>query len=343
MKICLITRYFDSRNAGIGRVSCKLRDGLKSQGHEVIPVSTNGESLLSYFYYSAFQVPGLLPKDADVYHAITPVEGIWLKKRSVVTYLDLIPMTHPERAGAGIGYNQLLNMIGSTYFSECAKKSSKADKIICISEYTKQDVIERLKVPESKIRVIRLGINPDLDYIPQTKTKFVFGYLGQLDRRKRVDLLIREFLKTKVDAELWIAGTGRDEPMLKELAFGDERIKFLGFIPDEKLRWFYNSLSYFIFPTWIEGYGLPIVESLACRTPVIVCDDAIIPNDVKKHCISVQQDLRHIINAAYQGWSSTSYSAYLASDESYRWAKSHDWDKCIKEHIEVYKELRGRE
>ncbi|WP_225370026.1 glycosyltransferase [Methanobrevibacter arboriphilus] len=57
---------------------------------------------------------------------------------------------------------------------------------------------------------------------------------------------------------------------------------FLGFISDEDMVDFYNSLDVFVFPTIMEGYGMPIVEAMACGKPVITLEDAYIPHDIKK-------------------------------------------------------------
>ena len=69
----------------------------------------------------------------------------------------------------------------------------------------------------------------------------------------------------------------------KKLAANDERIEFLGFVPDEEINDFYNSLDLFVFPTSLEGYGMPIVEAMGAGKPVITLDDAIIPSNLAKH------------------------------------------------------------
>ncbi len=74
-----------------------------------------------------------------------------------------------------------------------------------------------------------------------------------------------------------IGGSGPDKERLVVLAAGDKRIKFSGFIPEENMNEFYNSLDYFVFPSKSEGYGLPIVEAFACKKPVVVMNDGMIP------------------------------------------------------------------
>lgn len=334
MRICLLSRYFDYRNAGIGRVSCEIRNRLVAMGNDVVTVSTNEESLVSYFKYTAYGIRSQIPDDCDVYHAITPMEGIWIpKSKSIVTYLDLIPVTHPERAGAGIGYSRIKNQIGQWYFGWAAKQSSKAAILVAISETTKQYMVDRLGV--DNVRVVRLGIRDDLQPIPSKDHKLRIGYLGQLDRRKRVNLLIDAFRESELDAELVIAGAGRDESLLKSLASYDHRIQFAGFIPDEEICEFYNSLDIFVFPTWIEGYGLPIVEAMACGKPVVVLSDAILPSEIQSRCF-VAQNLTGLFSSLNRIDTVLRTNDY---DGNLHFAREHWWDKCVTQYVELYKKI----
>jgi len=350
MKVCLVTRYFSFQNAGLGRVSSEILSGLKSRPEfDVRTVSTNGTSLPSYFAYTLFEIPLRLPRGCDVYHILTPMEGIWAPKdRSIVTFYDLIPLKYPERCGAGLAGSGWKNTIGRVYFKWASSISARASRVVCISEETKKDVMEVFGTDEKKISVIRLGIRPDLE--PQEPTierngklyrkereRLTIGYLGQLDRRKRVDLLVRKFRRSRLDAQLVIGGTGIDEAELKELAGRDSRISFEGFLPDEFLPTFYNSLDVFVFPTWVEGYGLPPVEAMACKKPVVVLDDAIIPWEVKKRCI-ITKDLGLLFsNEVYL----RGQMASVDIEGNYAWAKSHSWKECLDKYIEIYKEVAG--
>jgi glycosyltransferase involved in cell wall biosynthesis len=161
--------------------------------------------------------------------------------------------------------------------------------------------------------------------------------LGQLDRRKRIDLLIKKFKESKLDADLYIGGIGVDRPLLESLVEGDSRIKFLGFIKDEDLCNFYNSLDLLVMPTWMEGWGIPIVEAMACKVPTMILADAIIPSEVRNRCIIVEDLRLPFGNEAYLRGLLTSVDI----DENYKWAKTHSWDKCVEEYIKVYEELVG--
>jgi len=333
MKICLVTRKFDLKTGGIGRISTELRDGLRKRGHEVITVSTPREDLASYFLYTFLELHFKLPKGCDVYHAITPMESIWLpKEKSVATILDLIPITNPKDSGTRMSTNSITRSIGKSCFSIGCKAASRCKKVVSISNLV-QDGFEAHfgKRP----RVIRLGINEDLEPRPKKNSRLRIGYLGQLIERKGVGLLINSFMRSRLDADLVLGGNGMDKEYFKALGKRDTRIKFPGFIPDEKLVDFYNSLDVFVFPTTIEGYGLPIVEAMACKIPVIVLSNSIIPKEVKNRCIVVD-GLDYILG----------HRDYLEGlcksvdiEGNYKWAKEHNWNKTVDEYIEVYKEV----
>jgi len=336
VRICLLTRFFDFRNAGLGRVSLELRNGLIKKGHSVRTVSTNRDSLYSYFWYTLAEVPLKLGSvEADVYHAVTPMEGMWLpRNKSIVTFHDLFQITNPRQLGSGLGRSRWKNLIGRSYFKFAVNLAKRCSRIVAVSEKTKEDLVNYLNVPEGKIKVIRSGIRHDLVPMPKRDKVFRVGYLGQLDRRKRVDVLIEAFKRSDLD-ELVIGGTGADEDILSRMACKDRRIKFLGFVPDRGLADFYNSLSVFVFPTWLEGYGLPIAEAMACGKPVIVLDDADIPWEVKRRCIIVE-DLGYALgNRDYL--EGLCRSVNISSN--CEWAKSHSWDKTVDEHIRLYKEV----
>jgi len=345
MKVGLLTRYFDLRNAGIGRYSTELKEGLRRSGIAVSPVATRLTSPAGYTMYTALGLPLRLPHGCDIYHALSPYEAIYLplKRKTVVTIHDLIPMLYAEKfswdsSGRWRGFRQ---EFGRHYFQFACRRAVRCDALICISQETKNHVVRYLGIPESKIRIVPQGIGPQFRPL-HTRTPghagiFRLGTLGVLDGRKRLDVLIRAFLDANLpDAELIIGGEGEEKTRLKALARNDERIKFVGFVPDERLCEFYNSLDLLCFPTAIEGYGLPIVEALACGVPVQTLEDALIPAEVKRHTI--------VTSAARLADTLRAFEANRERpcEGSIRWAQAHTWERTVKETIMLYEWLAGK-
>lgn len=331
MKVCLIARFFDLRNGGIGRYSQELLKGLKDE-YKTSTVSTERTSRMGYFWFSAIQVPFRLPK-ADVYHAMSPVEAIHIykKKNSVVTFHDLIPMLYLGRTKTHYAKGTIGRFITKRYFTFACKRAVKCGAIITNSELTKRQVVEHLNVDESKICVTSFGIDPS--FRPKRKRDDVFriGVLSYLDQRKRIDLLINTFreMETQTDnVELVIGGKGDDMERLKSLAIGTGT-KFVGFVPDEELCDFYNSLSLFVFPSILEGEGLPMIEAMACGKPVVTLEDTM-PDEVRNRTtITTPEGLVEVLLRMKE-------KDCRGSRENTKWAQSHRWEKTVAETVGIY-------
>jgi glycosyltransferase involved in cell wall biosynthesis len=197
-------------------------------------------------------------------------------------------------------------------------------RIVTIADETKADLMRLYNLPASKISVLKPGIREDLEPKPKPDNVFRIGYLGQLDHRKRVGLLVEAFKQTDIKGELVIAGSGPDRQKLKAMADGDSRIKFLGFIPDDKICDFYNSLDLFCFPTMVEGLGLPIIEAMACGKDVEIQEDCIIPKILKERCY-------------FDGFDAL--SSVKTKVENYQFAKTFTWYGFIDGLEKVYSEV----
>ena len=341
MKVCLVNRYFDFRGTGVTRIATEVSSELERRGHEVVRVTTHGASLYAYAWHTGVKIAFTLPREGiDVYHALATMEAMWLPRRkSIATYLDLFTTTNPDRAGAGMGYSRWKLEVGRRYFAFGSQLAAQCRFLVCISEKTKQDVLEHIKADERKIRVIRLGIPDTLKPEDQKHSRLTLGVLGQLDKRKRVDLLVKAFRKSRLDAKLLIAGNGPDRERLETIAGGDRRIQFLGLVRELELNAFYNQLDLFIFPTSIEGYGLPPVEAMACGKGTIVLNDAILPDEIRNRCICVDS-----LDSLF---ASVSYieAAIVIADQNregnLQFASEHRWEICVTEYLKLYEEIKG--
>lgn len=97
---------------------------------------------------------------------------------------------------------------------------------------------------------------------------------GRLHRWKRVDLVIRALEHLPGELPLLIAGTGEDEAHLRDLAQGDSRIRFLGFVSDREMLKLYANALAVLFPTREEDFGYVAIEAMLSHKPVIVCRDS---------------------------------------------------------------------
>jgi len=174
---------------------------------------------------------------------------------------------------------------------------ARADLIITVSEFSKREIIKYLGVPEDKIEVIRLGVNSDRYHANYTKNqqaivckkyglpKNYLLYLGTLEPRKNIERLIRAYAKLLEKGEdvpcLVLAGRKGwlYEPIfavVEELNL-HSKVHFIGYVSPEDAPILLSGAEVFLFPSVYEGFGLPIIEAMACGVPVVTSQLASLP------------------------------------------------------------------
>ena len=316
MEITLISRYFDTRNGGAGSYSKLIYEGLSRQNLNLNLLSQNDSLIksynqIAYLFYSAIDLKRLINRDkyknSDIFHALTPLESLYIpKNKSVVTILDFIPLNE---------VNSFKSSIFAKYFDKSIRSAIQCEKIIAENSDIKRILNQKYAVDLDKIEVIPPPIDGKFHDLKKTNEIYTIGTISSLMKRKRINLLIESFLKADIEnSQLLIGGNGEEKEYLKKLANGDSRIKFLGFVDDNQMNEFYNSLDVFVFPTIEEGFGMPMVEAMACGKPIVTLNDASIPSDVKeKTTITTKEDLPNVL-------------------------KNREFDCDIKKNIEFYKQ-----
>lgn len=291
MDVTLISRFFDARGTGIGIYSKLLYESLILQGVNLNTIGQD-DSILpsSYSFYLLFDLKRLLRKEvyknSDIYHCLTPLETLYVpKKKSVCTIHDIIPLSMKEN---------FKQKVFSKLFYKGMMASVQCERIVATTPDLKNVLISQFNADELSISVIPPTIDDKFHPVKKSDDTFTIGTLSGLVPRKRIDILIRSFLKADIeDSKLLIGGVGVELEKLKNIANDDNRIEFLGLVPDDKMNEFYNQLDVFVFPTLVEGYGMPIVEAMACGKPVITLDDSDIPGVIKERCTVCSKENLH--------------------------------------------------
>jgi glycosyltransferase involved in cell wall biosynthesis len=209
----------------------------------------------------------------------------------VVSVYDLVWRLYPATVDR-------LNCNMHRLFAE--KSIGRADRVVCCSERTGGDVEKLLGVPRSRIQVISPGVLPDYwPREPRSAAQYIarkFGTgedyvctVGTIEPRKNLITLIHAMKilteRGGFSSQLLIAGgTGwRNSDIYAtahKLGLDEKAVKFLGYVPEEDLPLLYSGARVFVFPSLYEGFGLPLIEAMACGVPVVASNVSSIPEVV---------------------------------------------------------------
>lgn len=175
-----------------------------------------------------------------------------------------------------------------------AHSCRRARRVIAISESTKADVVRQLGLDARRVDVARPGVEARFQPLPAAEveafrrqkplpTRFIL-YLGTLEPRKNLHALISAFAELQAsspDLYLLLAGAqgwGYADLFRQVEALGlGARVRFPGFVPADELPWWYNAAAAVAYPSSFEGFGMPVLEALACGTPVVTSNVSSLP------------------------------------------------------------------
>ncbi len=256
---------------------------------------------------------------------------------------------------AFIRFPHLFNKSRQIYKKYIFEKSiSKADVIIVPSNSTKKDILHYCGIKSSKVKIVNYGVERRFRPIGDVEAyrlenslplKMILN-IGTLEPRKNVISLIRAFKKLKVkglkDYKLVIVG---DKGWLynrifKEIESSNMRneVLFPGIIKDDDLPMLYNCADIFVYPSLYEGFGLPILEAMACGIPVITSNTSSLPEVVGEAGIMVgPTDINSLCEAMYNVLTNNELRQHLSSKGLER-SKLFSWEDTARKILEIYKE-----
>ena len=220
--------------------------------------------------------------DAYLFMAF-PVPVLLFKKNMISTIHDICCWDCPET----------MNTMSKWYFRISHKVAlKKCSKILTISTFSRQRIVEQLGCPEAKLPIIYCGIDPKFFVAPDSKAAkqkynlpdhYVLT-LSTLEPRKNLSLLVKAYEELLLEGRnlpaLVLAGRKgwKMENFLAEVhPKAVEKIHFTGFVDDEDLPAIYAGAKLFVFPSKYEGFGIPPLEAMAAGCPVLSSDAASLP------------------------------------------------------------------
>jgi len=290
-------------------------------------------------------------ESVDIYHSPyfpLPVHIKSTKTQRFLTVHDLIPIIHPE-----FFTNAKDHMI-----NEVVNSISDDDWIITVSESTKNDLCNHSKIKPERVFVIHLAAS-DLFYKCEDNSinqlvrkkygisdfKYILS-LSTLEPRKNIEQTIKCFInmiqqQNINDLNLVFVGTKGWNykgiiSKIKNSGKIKDRIIVTGYVADHDLAPLYSCASMFLFPSFYEGFGLPLLEAMQCGTPIIASNTSSIPEVVGDAGFLIDpKDSESLCECMYKVYNDSSL-AHKMSLASLDRAKMFNWKKCGQEVFKAY-------
>lgn len=297
--------------------------------------------------------------DLFFFPAVYSYFPVFNRTKIIVTLHDVIADHHP---------NLIFPNSKSKFFWKLKQQAAirQANLILTVSEYSKRQIREYFKLPESRLRVINEGARPVFkrlfennkmnevleQYNLKLDEKFLL-YVGGISPHKNLNTLIDAFSllmanSNHKEVKLILVGDYKDDPFfsaypsLKEQVIKlnlEDKVTFTGFVSDEHLAFLYNAATLLVFPSLEEGFGLPAIEAMSCGTPVAASNCSSLPEvigsagkffdprDVK----NIAQVIEQILNNPIE--------RNAMKEKSLHQAEQFSWKKAAEDTLKIFNEL----
>lgn len=283
------------------------------------------------FQKLAKKIPFILPK-TDVFHAVhqdSPFMPWSSKTKYVLTIHDLNALYESSQFGSGEFYKRNLQ-----------KKIDRASVVTFISKFTGEEVFRNFKIDPKKTQVIYNGISLGNVAIQPTfvpEGKFLFS-VGTVLPKKNFHVLI-DFLKLVPDYKIVLAGTtfhtyAKDmQKRIEEVGLSD-RFFLVGTIDEAHKVWYYKNASAFLFPSLLEGFGLPVAEAMSMGLPLFISDKTSVPEvggeDAYYFKSFKAEDMRDVFASGMKDFTPEKKQRLIER------SKMFDWKKAADAYLSIY-------
>ena len=291
-------------------------------------------------------------KKTDIYHFTRYILPNNIKGKVILNIYDLVFEKYVET---------MESKNRESFKRSFYKSVKRADQIITISESSKNELVEILKVPENKIHIVQPGIDfqkfntKNSEVTKNVILKYSLPedyilYLGTLEPRKNISSIIRAYgslrNNNKITEKLVIAGKkgwlfSEIFDLIKSLDLGNEVI-LTDYVDESDKPAIYQNAKLFVFPSLYEGFGMPILEAMAAGIPVITSNTSAMPEVVGDAAILVNPlSIEEISEAMLELMNNDKLSNELIS-KGFDQCKKFTWSNSANKLVEIYKKYGGQ-
>lgn len=281
----------------------------------------------------------------DVFFVPSYSTPLWNPAQSVVTIHDLIYTRFP----------QWTDRVERWRFATIVRFSARfAAKIIAVSEATRKDILDLTGVSPHKVQVIYEGVDAIFRRLPEESINQVKNrlhldrpfilYVGSMHYRRNVQRLLQAFsiLKRdrKIPQQLLLCGLNLYRGSELETWVARERleqdVRYIGYVSDEELVALYNMAEVFVYPSMYEGFGLPILEAMACGAPVVTCNVSALPEVAGNAALLIDpHDTQALVEALWRVLSEPNLKQELTG-RGFEQSRKFSWKKAAQETLELF-------
>jgi len=297
------------------------------------------------FTWLHLRLPLALFKDrVDLFHYTFYTMPFFINCHSVVSIHDLSYELHPE-------WFSWRSQVSFRPFSRWAALQSR--KIITYAGTTKREIVKRYGVKEEKICVIYHGVDPKFQMEKESSKietiKGAYGiqgryilYVGNINIRRNVERLLQAFRPFSADYQLILVGKVEwpwiPLPRLIQDLNLIGRVIHLGYVEDDHLPILYNGAEVFVYPSLYEGFGLPVIEAMACGTPVITSRSSALEEIYSDTAILVNPYRIQEIEDALRTLLNDSRTRESCRERGLALVKKFSWERAAQDTLKVYHE-----
>jgi len=294
--------------------------------------------------------PLRVPKNYDLYHITSHMLGHFVPflKPSVVTIHDVLQFKYADQMASS-----LFSSVYNALLRRSLNWAARANRILTVSERSKREIIDRFEVEPSKVSVVYNGVDQSVfkpgdknkarheTSLPQDKK--IILHVGAETARKNIPVLL-EALKTLVDRgqDIILVRIGEKTKeidfLINKMRLND-RVFYYSNVPEEKLPLYYQAADVLVLPSLDEGFGFPLVEAMACGTPVVTSNhDPMVEVVGSASLTFLATDFQELTSKISSIFRDNDLCFRLVTAQLER-VKEFTWEKCSAGVFDVYQEV----